>query len=402
MKYDSLFIAGMLASVVAISFSCSHSSCNENSECKKIDMAYEIDNAQVVNLSKYATKIEYIPLETGAGSMLGRVVSVVEGEGCYYLSGSDECAKAFDRDGKFLGDVGVIGRGPGEVQIISTLLYDEKNNGVALVSGNKVVVYNPVDNSVIKVIDTRVLEGCRAVGCRANGDYIMYGFDRDSITNNDIEKYILISSEGDVLEERTIGPNIPTQGEFRGIPIIFAQGYAVFMSGDNLYAMSSSRDTLYRIDDKNGKEAEFLFDFGKYTSKTRLNEPGMRLMMYPHKVDTKDFTMFALGGVRNGLPSIVPDGSIQRGDGYVLLDKQEKRFYVLKHDSRNPLIGFRNDIDGGMNFTPTFSTADKMFRVENADKFIEYASQSSSSRMKEVAATLTEESNPVLVVVTLK
>jgi hypothetical protein len=43
-----------------------------------------------------------------------------------------------------------------------------------------------------------------------------------------------------------------------------------------------------------------------------------------------------------------------------------------------------------------------MYQVVNALKFIEYAQKSSSSRMKEVAATLTEESNPVLVVATLK
>ena len=38
----------------------------------------------------------------------------------------------------------------------------------------------------------------------------------------------------------------------------------------------------------------------------------------------------------------------------------------------------------------------------DAIDFIEYAEISSSAKMKEVAATLTDESNPVMVIVTLK
>ena len=43
-----------------------------------------------------------------------------------------------------------------------------------------------------------------------------------------------------------------------------------------------------------------------------------------------------------------------------------------------------------------------MYQLVDAIKFMDYAEQSSSQKMKEIAAQLNEESNPVMVVVTLK
>ena len=64
--------------------------------------------------------------------------------------------------------------------------------------------------------------------------------------------------------------------------------------------------------------------------------------------------------------------------------------------------GFVNDIDGGMPFNPNYSAGNRMYQMISAEKFIEYAQIGTSEKMKEVASTLTEESNPVMVVATLK
>jgi hypothetical protein len=64
--------------------------------------------------------------------------------------------------------------------------------------------------------------------------------------------------------------------------------------------------------------------------------------------------------------------------------------------------GFKNDIDGGMPFWPEVVRGGKMYQYIDAATFIEAAEKSNSPKMKEVAATLTEESNPVVVEVELK
>ena len=65
--------------------------------------------------------------------------------------------------------------------------------------------------------------------------------------------------------------------------------------------------------------------------------------------------------------------------------------------------GFINDLDkGGISFYPIAVKDGKMYQLIDAIKFMEFAEQSSSAKMKEVAATLNEDSNPVLVIVKLK
>ncbi len=55
-----------------------------------------------------------------------------------------------------------------------------------------------------------------------------------------------------------------------------------------------------------------------------------------------------------------------------------------------------------MPFYPTYMNEGKMYRLVDAVDFIEFAQMGNSARMKEVASKLTDDSNPVLVVVTLK
>ena len=74
----------------------------------------------------------------------------------------------------------------------------------------------------------------------------------------------------------------------------------------------------------------------------------------------------------------------------------------IKFNSEDSAAVFTNDIDGGMNFYPQYIKDGKMYQLVNAIDFIEMAEKSTSARMKEIAAQLTEESNPVVVEVTLK
>ena len=55
-----------------------------------------------------------------------------------------------------------------------------------------------------------------------------------------------------------------------------------------------------------------------------------------------------------------------------------------------------------MPFNPSFIFNNRMYQVVDAANFIEYAKKSSSAKMKEIAAKLTDDSNSVIVAATLK
>ena len=86
----------------------------------------------------------------------------------------------------------------------------------------------------------------------------------------------------------------------------------------------------------------------------------------------------------------------------VIYDKADKEFYALKVDKHYNKVGFVNDIDKGAPFMPNYFCGNLMFDCIEAIDFIDYAEKSGSEEMKRVAATLNEESNPVLVMATLK
>ena len=74
----------------------------------------------------------------------------------------------------------------------------------------------------------------------------------------------------------------------------------------------------------------------------------------------------------------------------------------MKYNTSLECWGMKNDIDNGAPFLPRSIVGNKMYQIIDAITFMDLASKCNSLKMKEVATKLTEESNPVLVEVTLK
>ncbi len=64
--------------------------------------------------------------------------------------------------------------------------------------------------------------------------------------------------------------------------------------------------------------------------------------------------------------------------------------------------GLSNDLDGGFPFWPEMVAGGKMFQVVKAVDFIKLSKIYNSEKIKAIASKLTEDSNPVVVVATLK
>ena len=63
---------------------------------------------------------------------------------------------------------------------------------------------------------------------------------------------------------------------------------------------------------------------------------------------------------------------------------------------------FKNDLDGGLPFVIDNMFENKIYQVVDAIKFIDLAKKSNSKRAREIADKLTEESNPIVIVATLR
>ncbi|MBE6229770.1 MAG: hypothetical protein E7119_04165 [Bacteroidales bacterium] len=93
--------------------------------------------------------------------------------------------------------------------------------------------------------------------------------------------------------------------------------------------------------------------------------------------------------------------------GYIsptfIYDEASGKTRMITHNKEFNRSGFVNDVnDDALIFMPEVCRGDKMYQLFDAVDFIEFAERSNSAKIKEVAAGITEESNPVLVIGTLK
>lgn len=145
----------------------------------------------------------------------------------------------------------------------------------------------------------------------------------------------------------------------------------------------------------------YMLDFGKYRNSLRSDWEEHKVLI--SVAQFKENFRFIMFRISLGDNNILPD---QNGlDSRILTivyDKSKQATYALKYHKGLEISGFANDLDNGMPFRPTAMLGNKMYQFVDAALFITMASKTNSIRMKEIASKLTEESNPVLIEVTLK
>lgn len=198
-------------------------------------------------------------------------------------------------------------------------------------------------------------------------------------------------------------------GEYTNISsIAFAGGsgdiaqYDIIKCGNMLRLISASTDTVSTFNTISTRPSFFL-DFGRYRKETPIDDfcdNGVRIITNGIRKPIENSQMI-LFSVLLG-PGRYPNLNFDERFVRLLYDKKAEKTYALKFNKFYNQYSFVNDIDGGMPFWPSYVTDDAMYCLVDATDFIDMAQKSNSAKMKEVAARLTEDSNPVLVVVTLK
>lgn len=145
----------------------------------------------------------------------------------------------------------------------------------------------------------------------------------------------------------------------------------------------------------------YMLDFGKYRNSLKADWEENKVLI--SGVQFQENSRFIMFRISLGVNNILPD---QNGlDSRILTivyDKSKQTTYALKYHKGLAVSGFANDLDNGMPFRPMAMLGNKMYQFVDAAVFIAMASKTNSIQMKEIASKLTEESNPVLIEITLK
>ena len=98
-------------------FSCS-SNKKSTTASNYIDVEKAVGSGEILNLSDYASDIEYIPLETNKMSVLGTIRDIAYRSNKIYVRDNNNVVKIFDNSGKYLSTIDRNGRGPEEYNSI--------------------------------------------------------------------------------------------------------------------------------------------------------------------------------------------------------------------------------------------------------------------------------------------
>lgn len=383
-------------------------SCNN----KAIDNTYSIEaaleNCKEVPLSRYASDIEYIPLETSSISAVAHISNLDADDEHIYIFCIIPPQKVlvFDKRGNFISEIERNGRGPEEYNGVNnfTLEKNEKETYVSLLSSSSILSYRK-DGSFVRKIDINVpSKGTRlySLNYLNNGKYaLIYSNDirgKNSQIIKRTRKLFVIDTTGNVTYDKDLPISIPTHtGQY------FRSQYAYSYNGGlRIGTGMESKDSLILLNNNFDTLSSYIFEFGDLRPDT--NEKGAQIWGMVTR-ETDRFLNLQIYAPWEAVTKIFPKRD-QNSNVYfssIYLDKETDELYAIPYNYEFSFSGLINDLDeGGIPFVPQYVCGNKMYHSLPADRFIEYAQMSNSAKMKEVAANLTDESNPVLIVATLK
>jgi hypothetical protein len=382
----------LLSTVIIISYSC-HS--NQTKQIS-IPVIETINKSSLLKLSDYAGSIEYISLETTDKILLTGDERIVIASD-YFIVFGQECY-VFNRKGDFVRMIGKAGRGPKEYSSArsgyfypgDTLLFfkDPSRRGLISYSIKGSFIKNSMLNRNFFMI-------------RSISDSLFAGY-RAFIQGDSDWNTLIVNYNGDSVS------CIPNKYHFEGTSnMYFNHEVVMYDFNGALHIKEMYSDTIYSFNDKGIHTPKFILELG--------------ILSIPQDIRNWDFERF-----RN---------SIGRDFFFVNEIFETDKYLILKynHDNkRNNLMifnkqtgeidnfpenersgGIRNDMDGGPNFIPEHNDNNIFLQKINAFELKalvateEYKNSTSmfpekKRELEELAASLNENDNPVLMLVKLK
>ena len=399
---------------------------DHDQDLKKINLAKSVGYYENINLSKIGYKIQYIPLERSSeGHFLEKIVHIDLNNELIVISDYDNCF-LFKQNGSFQKKIGNRGRGSGEYDLISGICLSENNEYIYLSSSLNLYKYS---------LDGDLKKHAKMHSVKTDDGYSI-----------PIRPWFPIGDElflGNVPNYSGTQKNMLIVFDENGQLIKEFKNYDLYSSGLNmantwdtntsfyhfagLYTFKKLKnDTLYRMTKELNFYPEYIFSLGKYR--------------FPHKTHYRTVQEFMKDVVNYvTLNSILETKNYffltcdfgKHTKGYEITwtsyNGEENTFkislvkgiYNKSTDNMtflepNQYDGFTNDLDGGFSFFPQKVLNDSIL-VSWVDAYQLKAHVASEAfrnskpkypekkkKLEELANSLDENDNPVLMLVNLK
>ncbi|MFH0843829.1 MAG: 6-bladed beta-propeller [Bacteroidota bacterium] len=344
-----------------------------------IDLEKDIDRIKSIPLSTFGSKLEYIPLETGSDFLIKSVDNIFINDSFIFIGDYNQRLLLFDINGKYLRQIGKIGKGPGEYQSVENFVVGNKQKEIYILSYREVNIF---DFTGQFKRDFRLDFPCSEIIMDDNGDLILHPFSSAQPTTDPVYSWYVYDNKG-TEKTKILNTSKRING---GITVPYSP---LYMFNGTPHFMEFGIDTLYNYSD-NLKLPYAIFNYGKmkYPVDPTLSESlSIDDKIWVSKIqEIKDLLLVNVWWGRDSILNCV-------------FSKSSSDFAVINE------TGFTNDIDSGMNFWPRKIINDNlMIDFKDAFELIAFSnnyqinSKEQSNRIKEIINHLSETSNPVIII----
>ncbi|MDR2912829.1 MAG: 6-bladed beta-propeller [Alistipes sp.] len=372
-----------------------------------LDVEKAIDNPKAFDLADIATDIEFIPLDdSNRDGLLGDIRKIAESKSGFYVTDKEWSApvRQFDMRGNFVGTRGRIGRGPDEVIEISNMAVDRETDNV--------YIYASDGGSMFLL----AYDSAGALFARYNG----VGLNNGDLVFHD-GSVVVLKLSPDNGENSTIGTRVPLLEMFS--PDLKRESTIDAVdkgSGKRIVVISPSGPNDIGYIGPGGNVPGILSDSGK--TLIAKEERSDTVFYYKNGVLEPSYIL-ELGShdLPSGAFGINPVESA--GDSYAVLNifESDRYLFVPTHKYKDDAdvqlvfdrasgngfsaVGEDGEVGlflGGVRFVPCYIRDNRLVGYMQALDIVDNRDRITQPELKVLAATLKEESNPVIVVAKLR
>ena len=403
-----------------------------------INLSKNVSSVPSLLLSEVAEKLEIVPLEMTDESVLSDITEMqVTDHNIWIDHGREFYIYRFSRSGKFLNKIGSIGQGPGEYTTYSTFLVDEDKKEVYIIANtNGVLAYDFEGNFKRKIVDIQtILQLFSSVYDQyilnnqkffATQNFALYRpIDKDSLWSfvslgDDFQKKKYFKNPAHVGKEELIIANRANMDRM----VNYWREYLTSMDTYNaqLTLKYPDTDTIYCYDDATN---QLLPQYAIFTDEEKGDYEATHLWFKDRK-SFDYFSIFSYYPTKDFVYLIGSKGEevytycYNKKDGSVRLQKRQSAIterdvpwfsFPLRQMKRDFVLD--NDLGGG-DFTVDSRSSGKYWIdvLDSSDdenwididqiKSSTVIDESKKKELIQVLESATEDSNPILMIATLK
>ncbi len=351
-----------------------------------LDVEAAIGNPRTFDLGEIAGNIDFIPLDRSIPvGEIGTWHGLEPAARGFYIADARSLSPVqhFDTQGRFVGTVGRIGRGPGETTSVVGVSPNPETGEIYVDGTTDVVGLDPAGNEFARA-DGFISWGMIWYQDRLLTFPVLPPWNTEDLAGDSIP-FIDLYDRDLKLVGNILGPNIGTSVGINGhqSPPLYS------FNGERLLIKQGRGDTLYQYGAGEIRPV-YALKLGAYVPPAEVFE-----FIPPPEWDERHFVV----------------DNVWEGERWLIVSANNT------HDAK-PLIFDRRDIAaggfsatgpggeaglfiGGIRFRPGYMQADRLVGYLQAIDIADNRAAITHPRLKELAATIEEDSNPVIVVVEL-